>query len=237
MCLVKKCKLFECYDIDGEYIYTFKNRISNLGNGNICIPIIKSKYNDNSFLKLAFIDSNIRDNDKVKHILNIEDCSTQAANDYLKPYENYDVGYKEIELQIFETREDYANSSSRLEYYCILEDYEYYNFKTLKTNNLVLNYEYYGEVKFDINLLSRIKIDLSSSLVSFFCDKGLLNEIYVDISSEKDTENEINIIKNKLYDIGFEKFIVDNSIKNNTIDLNKIKAKTIFKEIDWTNQN
>lgn len=236
MYLVKKCKLFECYDIDGEYIYTFKNRISNLGNGNICIPIIKSKYNDNSFLKLAFTDSNIRDNDKAKHILNIEDCSTQAANDYLKSYENYHVRYKEIELQIFETREDYEISNQYLEYYCILEDYEYYNFKTLKTNNLVLNYEYYGEVKFDINLLSKIKIDLSSSLVSFFCDKGFLNEIYVDISSEKDVKNEINIIKNKLYDIGFEKFIVNNSIKNNTINLNEIKAKTIFKEIDSTNQ-
>lgn len=37
MFLKLKCKLFECYDIDGEVQHTFENKISRLENGNFCI--------------------------------------------------------------------------------------------------------------------------------------------------------------------------------------------------------
>lgn len=140
------------------------------------------------------MDLNIIDVEKEKHIININNCNSEQAKYYFKSYETYDFNYKEIDLQIFPTKKDYIKSNQYLDYYCILEDYEYYDFKNLKTNNLVLNYEYYEEIEFDINLLSKIKIDLSNNLISFFNNKGLLNEIYIDVSSEKDLEYYIEYI-------------------------------------------
>ena len=231
MYIIKKCKLFECYDIDGEFIYTFNNKISNLENGNICIPIIKSKYNDNSFLKLAFTDLNVKNVDKEKHIININNCNIQQAKDYFKSYETYDFNYKDIDLQIFPTKQDYIKSDKYLDYYCILDDYEYYDFKNLKTNNLILNYEYYEEINYDINLLSNIKVDLNDSLVKIYCNKGILDEIYVDLYSKKDLENHIKYIKYNLHSIGFDKSIIDNSIKGDIINLNKLKSETMFESL------
>lgn len=229
MYIIKKCILFECYTMDNGFTYTFNNKISNLRNGNICIPIIK--YNDSSFLKLAFTKLNITDIEKEKHLSNINNYNLEQSKYYFKSYENYNINYKEIDLYIFPTKEDYIKFNQYLDYYCILEDYEYCNFKDLKLTNLVLNYEYFGEIKYNINLLSKIKIDLNSNLVKFFSDKGLLDEIYIDVSSEKDLKDHIDYIKYNLVSIGFDKYIINKSIKGGIIDLNKIKSETMFENL------
>ena len=74
-----KCKLFECYDIDGEIQYTFENKISRLENKNFCIPIISSKYNDGSFTKLAFTKTDIEIPEEVQHLISIHNWNKKTA--------------------------------------------------------------------------------------------------------------------------------------------------------------
>ena len=146
MFLKLKCKLFECYDIDGEIQYTFENKISRLENGNFCIPIISSKYNDGSFTKLAFTKTDIEIPEEVQHLISIHNWNEKTAKEYFVNYENYSFSHNEIELYIFATREDYLNSKVKGEYSCILEDYKDYNLVFPKGKRLSLDYGPYGNV-------------------------------------------------------------------------------------------
>lgn len=79
MLLKLKCKLFECYDIDGEIQHTFENKISRLEKGNFCIPVISSKYNNGTFAKLAFTKTGIEISEEIQHLINIQNWNERMG--------------------------------------------------------------------------------------------------------------------------------------------------------------
>ena len=230
MFLKLKCKLFECYDIDGEVQYTFENKISRLENGNFCIPIIGSKYNDSSFTKLAFTKTDVEIPEEIQHLLNIQNWNEKTAKEYFVNYENYSFSHNEIELYIFATREDYLNSKVKGEYSCILEDYKDYNLAFPKGKRLSLDYGLYGVVNWNLSDADKINCDRSNNLLLFYDTGKGFEQIYMDVPPE-DLKKEIDKIKEKLCNLGIEKEIVDKSSSEYEIDFQKIKAEMMFAKI------
>ena len=230
MFLKLKCKLFECYDIDGEIQYTFENKISRLENGNFCIPIISSKYNDGSFTKLAFTKADIEIPEEIQHLLNIQNWNEKTAKEYFVNYENYSFSHNEIELYIFATREDYLNSKVKGEYSCILEDYVLDTLTFPKEKNLFLDYGLFGNVDWNLCDADKITCDKTNNLLLFHDTGKDYEQIYMDIPPE-DLKKEIEKIKDKICNLGIEKEIVDKSSSEYEIDFQKIKAEMMLRKI------
>ena len=225
-----KCKLFECYDIDGEIQYTFENRISKLEKGNFCIPIISSKYNDSSFTKLAFTKTDIEISEEIEHLINIQKWNEKIAKEYFVNYENYSFGYKEIELYIFATRKDYLNSKVKAEYFCILEDYILDVLTFPKEKKLFLDYGLFGNIDWSLCNTDKITCDKTNNLLIFHGTGKDYEQIYMDIPPE-DLKKEIEKIKDKICNLGIEKEIVDKSSSEYEIDFQKIKTEMMFVKI------
>ena len=230
MFLKLKCKLFECYDIDGEVQYTFENKISRLENGNFCIPIISSKYNDGSFTKLAFTKKDIEISEEIQHLINIQNWNEKIAKEYFVNYENYSFSHKEIELYIFATEKDYLNSEVEAEYFCILEDYILDVLTFPKEKNLFLDYGSFGDINWNLCVADKIICDKSNNLLLFYDTGKDYNQIYMNVLPE-DLKKEIDKIKEKLCNLGIEKEIVDKSSSDYEINFKKIKAEMMFVKI------
>lgn len=229
MFLKLKCKLFECYDIDGEIQYTFENKISRLENGNFCIPIISSKYNDGSFTKLAFTKADIEIPEEIQHLINIQNWNEKIAKEYFINYENYSFDHKEIELYIFANRENYLNSEVESEYFCILEDY-ILDASFPKEKNLFLDYGVFGNIDWSLGDGDKITCDKSNNLLLFHNAEKDYEQIYMDVLPE-DLKKEIEKIKEKLCNLGIEKEIIDKSSSDYEIDFQEIKAEMMFVKI------
>lgn len=225
-----KCKLFECYDIDGEIQYTFENKISRLENGNFCIPVVSSKYNDGTFTKLAFTKTDIEISKEIQHLINIQNWNEKIAKEYFVNYENYSFEHKQIELYIFATRKDYLDSKIKGEYFCILEDYILDTLTFPKEKNLFLDYGLFGNVDWNLCDADKITCDKSNNLLLFHNAGKDYDQIYMDVPPEE-LKKEIDKIKEKLYDLGIEKEIVDKSSSEYEIDFQKIKAEMMFIKI------
>ena len=225
-----KCRLFECYDIDGEVQYTFENKISRLENGNFCIPIVSSKYGDGSFTKLAFTKNDIKVSEEIQHLINIQNWNERTAKEYFINYENYSFSHKEIELYIFANRKDYLNSEVKGEYFCILEDYILDVLTFPKEKNLFLDYGVFGNIDWSLGDGDKITCDKSNNLLLFHNAEKDYEQIYMDVLPE-DLKKEIEKIKEKLCNLGIEKEIVDKSSSEYEIDFQKIKAEMMFRKI------
>lgn len=230
MFLKLKCKLFECYDIDGEIQYTFKNQISRLENGNFCIPIVNSKYNDGTFTKLAFTKTDIEISEEIQHLINIQNWNEKIAKEYFVNYENYSFSHKEIELYIFATRKDYSDSEVKAEYFCILEDYNLNILTFPKEKNLLLDYGLFGNIKWNLCDADKITCDKSNNLLLFHNAEKDYEQIYMDVPPE-DLKKEIDKIKEKICNLGMEKEIVDKSSSEYEIVFQKIKVEMMFAKI------
>lgn len=220
-----KCKLFECYDIDGEIIYTFDNKISYVDKNDLCIPIIKSKYNDNSFIKLAFTKLFIEKHEEIKHLINIQNWDEGIAKEYFVNYENYHFSHKEIELYVFLTKEDYNNLNISNEYYCILEDY-FINLPVLR-GNLILDYEYGNNIQWNLWFLEKITCNTEYGLLQFHSVDNDINEIYIE-DFENSINYEISKIKDELIDLGIDKELLDKYSNKCEINFKMIKIEILF---------
>lgn len=225
-----KCKIFECYDIDGEIQHTFENKISRLGKGNFCIPIICSKYNDGSFAKLAFTKTDIEISEEIQHLNNIQNWNTKISKEYFVNYESYYFNHKEIELYIFPTKKEYLKSKIESEYLCFLEDYKDYDSDFQKEKEILFDYGPFGDFTWNLYGADKITCDLTNNLLLFYNTNKDFEQIYLDVSTE-DLKKEIEKIKNKLYNIGIEKEIVDNATSEYEIDLMKIKKELFFRKL------
>ena len=225
-----KCKLFECYDIDGEVQHTFENRISRLESGNFCIPIISSKYNDGSFTKLAFTKNDIKVSEEIQHLINIQNWNERITKEYFVDGENYSFDHKQIELYIFATGKDYSNSEVKGEYFCILEDYDLNILTFPKEKALILDYGLFGNIKWNLCDAGKITCDKPNNLLLFHNAEKDYDQIYMDVPPE-DLKKEIEKIKKKICDLGIEKEIVDKSSSEYEIDFQKIKAEMMFEKI------
>ena len=230
MFLKLKCKLFECYDIDGEVQHTFKNKISRLKNGNFCIPIISSKYNDGSFTKLAFTKTDIEIPEEIQHLISIQNWNERITKEYFVDDENYSFDHKQIELYIFVTRKDYLNSEVKAEYFCILEDYILDALTFPKEKNLFLDYGVFGNIDWSLCNTDKITCDKTNNLLIFYGTGKDYDQIYMDVLPE-DLKKEIDKIKEKLCNLGIEKEIVDKSSSDYEINFQKIKAEMMFTRI------
>lgn len=230
MFLKLKCKLFECYDIDSEIQYTFKNKISRLESRNFCIPIVSSKYNDGSFTKLAFTKADIKISEEIQHLINIQNWNEKIAKEYFVNYENYSFSHKETELYIFATRKDYLNSEVKGEYFCIIEDYNLNILTFPKEKTLFLDYGLFGNIKWNLCDADKIICDKLNNLLLFYNTEKDYEQIYMDIPPE-DLKKEIEKIKEKICNLGIEKETIDKSSSEYEIDFQKIKAEMMFAKI------
>lgn len=222
-----KCKLYYCYDIDGEFDYTFENKISYKNNNDFCFPIETSKYNKNNFNKLIFNKKNISEEEQIYHLMNIQNYSFETAKQYFVNYESFCLEYENIELYIFPTKEEFEKSFSP-KYYCVIEDYElsFENLPVLKLN-LNLNYVYGSNIDWNLYTLEKITCDKKNNLLRFHSINRDVIENYID----EDLEEEIKKIKEYLNSLGIKKeFIIKYSDKFE-IDFRKIKSMLMFENI------
>ena len=223
-----KAKLYRCYDLDGEITYTFNNRISSISKRNLCIPIKKSKYNDGSFLELAFTKKEITENEQIKHLINIQNYNIEIAKEYFK---NFHFEYKDVELYIFKTEDDFKNSGLFIENYCILENYklDYENLPILK-ENLILNFPYGSQIQWNLWFLKEITCDKNNNLLQLHSIDGDLSENYIE-ESEKDLKEELKNIKNEINNLGISRKLINKYSDDFKIDFERVKIELMFQKI------
>ena len=226
-----KAKLYRCYDLDGEITYTFNNRISSISKRNLCIPIKKSKYNDGSFLELAFTKKEITENEQIKHLIDIQNYNIEIAKEYFKNYENFHFEYKDVELYIFKTEDDFKNSGLSIENYCILEDYklDYENLPILK-ENLILNFPFGNNIQWNLWFLKEITCDKNNNLLQLHSIDGDLSENYIE-ESEKDLKEELKNIKNEINNLGISRKLINKYSDDFKIDFERVKIELMFQKI------
>lgn len=226
-----KAKLYRCYDLDGEITYTFNNRISSISKRNLCIPIKKSKYNDGSFLELAFTKKEITEIEQIKHLINIQNYNIEIAKEYFKNYENFHFEYKDVELYIFKTENDFKNSGLSIENYCILEDYklDYENLPILK-ENLILDFPFGDNIQWNLWFLKGITCDKNNNLLQLHSIDGDSSENYIE-ESEKDLKEELKNIKNEINNLGINRKLIDKYSDDFKIDFEKVKIELMFQKI------
>lgn len=226
-----KAKLYRCYDLDGEITYTFNNKISSINKRNLCIPIKKSKYNDGSFLELAFTKKDITENEQIQHLINIQNYNFETAKNYFKNYETFYFKYKDVELYIFKTEDDFKNSGLSIENYCILEDYklDYENLPILK-ENLILNFPFGDNIQWNLWFLKEITCDKNNNLLQLHSVDGDLNENYIE-ESEKDLKEEMKNIKNEINNLGISRKLIDKYSDDFKINFEKVKIELMFQKI------
>lgn len=226
-----KAKLYRCYDLDGEITYTFNNKISSIGKRNLCIPIKKSKYNDGNFSELIFTRREITEIEQIKHLINIQNYNFETAKNYFKNYETFYFKYKDVELYIFKTEDDFKNSGLSIENYCILEDYklDYENLPILK-ENLILNFPFGDNIQWNLWFLKEITCDKNNNLLQLHSVDGDLNENYIE-ESEKDLKEELKNIKNEINNLGISRKLIDKYSDDFKIDFEKVKIELMFQKI------
>lgn len=226
-----KVKLYRCYDLDGEITYTFNNKISSISKRNLCIPIKKSKYNDGSFSELIFTRKKITENEQIQHLINIQNYNIEIAKEYFKNYENFHFEYKDVELYIFKTEDDFKNSGLSIENYCILENYilDYENLPILK-ENLILNFTYGSQIQWNLWFLKEITCDRNYNLLKLHSIDGDVNENYID-GSEKDLKEEMKNIKNEINNLGISRKLIDKYSDDFKIEFKKVKIELMFQKI------
>lgn len=226
-----KSKVYKCGDLDGEITYTFNNKISCISKGNFCIPIAKSKYDDGSFIQLAFTKHDLTKKEQIKHLINIQNYKIETAEDYFKNYENFYFKYEEKEIYIFKTEKDFKKSGFSTENCCILEKYELdYKYLPILKENLILDFPYGSQIQWNLWFLKKITCNKNFNLLILHSVDGDSNENYID-GTEKELKKEIENIKKEINDLGISKKIIDKYSDDFEIDFEKIKTELMFQKI------